>query len=80
MNYTIGEMAKKLGLSASTLRYYDQEGLLPEMIPFPKVFQRARGGTRRARLHGHAELYRPADRYKPTGTRHNRHHAKEAAP
>lgn len=27
--YTIGQMAKKLGVSTSTLRYYDREGLLP---------------------------------------------------
>lgn len=31
MIYTIGEMAKKLGVPASTLRYYDKEGLLPFM-------------------------------------------------
>ena len=31
MIYTIGEMAKKLGISASTLRYYDSQGLLPFM-------------------------------------------------
>lgn len=29
MNYTISEMAKKLGVAPSTLRYYDKEGLLP---------------------------------------------------
>ncbi len=29
MLYTVGEMAKLLGIPASTLRYYDQEGLLP---------------------------------------------------
>lgn len=29
MLYTVGEMAKVLGVQASTLRYYDQEGLLP---------------------------------------------------
>ena len=29
MFYTVGEMAKILGVPASTLRYYDQEGLLP---------------------------------------------------
>lgn len=29
MIYTIGEMAKKLNIAPSTLRYYDQEGLLP---------------------------------------------------
>lgn len=29
MTYSIGEVAKKLNLSTSTLRYYDKEGLLP---------------------------------------------------
>ena len=29
MVYTVGEMAKLLGVTASTLRYYDKEGLLP---------------------------------------------------
>lgn len=29
MIYTVGEMAKKLGVAPSTLRYYDNEGLLP---------------------------------------------------
>lgn len=29
MSYTIGEMAKKLTVAPSTLRYYDKEGLLP---------------------------------------------------
>ncbi len=29
MEYTIGEVAKVLNLSASTLRYYDKEGLMP---------------------------------------------------
>lgn len=29
MLYTVGEMAKILGIPASTLRYYDKEGLLP---------------------------------------------------
>ena len=28
MFYTVGEMAKKIGLAPSTLRYYDKEGLL----------------------------------------------------
>ena len=27
--YTVGEMAKIMGLTSSTLRYYDKEGLLP---------------------------------------------------
>ena len=29
MLYTVGEMAKIMGVPASTLRYYDKEGLLP---------------------------------------------------
>ena len=29
MNYTVGEMAQKLGVPASTLRYYDKKMLLP---------------------------------------------------
>lgn len=29
MLYTVGEMAKKLDVAPSTLRYYDKEGLLP---------------------------------------------------
>lgn len=29
MRYSIGKVAKKLGLTAHTLRYYDKEGLLP---------------------------------------------------
>lgn len=29
MSYTIGEVVKKTGLSAYTLRYYEKEGLLP---------------------------------------------------
>ena len=29
MIYTVGETAKLLGVTASTLRYYDKEGLLP---------------------------------------------------
>ena len=39
MLYTVGEMAKRLGVSASTLRYYDQEGLLP-------FVERSSGGIR----------------------------------
>lgn len=31
MTYSIGEMAKLLGVAPSTLRYYDKEGLLPFM-------------------------------------------------
>lgn len=29
MLYTVGEMARMLDVPASTLRYYDKEGLLP---------------------------------------------------
>ena len=29
MTYTIGEMAKILGVTTSTLRYYDKEGVIP---------------------------------------------------
>lgn len=29
MRYSIGQVAKKLGLTAHTLRYYNKEGLLP---------------------------------------------------
>ncbi len=39
MIYTIGEIAKKLNMPASTLRYYDKEGLLP-------FLQRSSGGIR----------------------------------
>lgn len=39
MLYTVGEMAKRLGVAASTLRYYDKEGLLP-------FVERSGGGIR----------------------------------
>ncbi|MGM9619343.1 MAG: MerR family transcriptional regulator [Oscillospiraceae bacterium] len=39
MLYTVGEMAKLLGVPASTLRYYDKEGLLP-------FVERSPGGMR----------------------------------
>ena len=39
MFYTIGEMAQKLDVSPSTLRYYDKEGLLP-------FVERSSGGIR----------------------------------
>ena len=29
MSYSIGDVVKKTGLSAYTLRYYEKEGLLP---------------------------------------------------
>ncbi|MEG0005592.1 MAG: MerR family transcriptional regulator [Clostridium sp.] len=31
MNYTVGDVAKKVGLSSYTLRYYEKEGLLPNV-------------------------------------------------
>lgn len=39
MLYTVGEMAKVLGVPASTLRYYDNEGILP-------CVERSSGGIR----------------------------------
>ena len=39
MFYTVGEMAQLLGIAASTLRYYDQDGLLP-------FVERSQGGIR----------------------------------
>lgn len=39
MLYTIGEMAKTLGMPTSTLRFYDKKGLLPFM-------ERSSGGMR----------------------------------
>lgn len=42
MDYTIGEMAKKLGVAPSTLRYYEREGLLP-------FVDRTESGVRRFR-------------------------------
>lgn len=39
MIYTVGEMAKLMGVPASTLRYYDKEGLLP-------FVERSEGGIR----------------------------------
>lgn len=39
MFYTVGEMAKKMNVAPSTLRYYDKEGLLP-------FVERSGGGIR----------------------------------
>lgn len=39
MIYTVGEIAKMLGIPSSTLRYYDKEGLLP-------FVERSPGGIR----------------------------------
>ncbi|EJO5346708.1 MerR family transcriptional regulator [Clostridium botulinum] len=40
MEYSIGEVAKKMNIQSSTLRYYDKEGLLP-------FVHRTEGGIRR---------------------------------
>lgn len=39
MVYTVGEIAKKMNVAASTIRYYDKEGLLP-------FVERSEGGIR----------------------------------
>ncbi len=39
MVYTVGEMAKLLDIPASTLRYYDKEGLLPFGSAPPGAFR-----------------------------------------
>ena len=39
MLYTVGEMAREIGVPASTLRYYDKEGILP-------FVERSSGGIR----------------------------------
>ena len=39
MEYTVGQMAKLLGVAPSTLRYYDKQGLLPGLA-------RSEGGVR----------------------------------
>lgn len=39
MLYTVGEIAKRLNIAPSTLRYYDKEGLLP-------FVERSEGGIR----------------------------------
>lgn len=39
MGYTVGEMAKMIEVPASTLRYYDKQGLLP-------FVERSPGGIR----------------------------------
>ena len=78
MAYTVGEMAKRLGVPASTLRYYDKEGLLPQVERSPggiRVFQAAddrlheKGGNVHS---GHPALHpvvRPGGRHhrRPAG-------------
>lgn len=40
MLYTVGEIARRIGIAPSTIRYYDQKGLLP-------FVKRTTGGIRR---------------------------------
>lgn len=61
MTYTVGEMAKRLGISASALRYYDREGLLP-------FVERSEGGIRLFR-EGDIEWLRMILCLKRTGMR-----------
>lgn len=45
--YTIGQVSEMFGLPISTLRYYDKQGLFPEMeagIGYPQI-QRYRAGS-----------------------------------
>ena len=37
MEYTIGELAEKMGLTTHTLRYYDEEGLLRHVKRAPNI-------------------------------------------
>ncbi len=53
MVYTVGEMARLLDVSASTLRYYDKEGLLP----FVERSSGADGILPESALEGFAEYY-----------------------
>lgn len=50
MYYTVGEMAKRLGVAPSTLRYYDKEGLLPYV-------ERSSGGIRMFKEEDFERLY-----------------------
>lgn len=59
MYYTIGEMAERSGISASALRYYDKEGLLPDV-------ERSAGGRRMFREED-AEWLRIIECLKKTG-------------
>ena len=51
MNYTIGELSKIMNVSIHTLRYYDNEGLLPFVQRKPNgqrmsIIQRTNPGIR----------------------------------
>ena len=56
--YTVGEMARMLHVPASTLRYYDKEGLFPNL---------ERSGSTRRFGEGELELLRVIDCLKKTG-------------
>ena len=49
MSYTIGEMAKKVGIPVTTLRYYDDQGLFPflerKRLGTPEISQEARAAA-----------------------------------
>lgn len=59
MHYSIGEMAKMIGVPASTLRYYDKEGLLP-------FVERTAGGIRKFKAEDY-EWLRIIECLKATG-------------
>ena len=40
MQYTIGEISKRLDMQPSTLRYYDKEGLMPVSYTHLDVYKR----------------------------------------
>ena len=63
MLYTAGEAAKILGIPASTLRYYDKEGLLPEL-------ERSSGGMRMFRDSDFASLLHPSSQRWPEDNRY----------
>ncbi|MDO4537822.1 MAG: MerR family transcriptional regulator [Coriobacteriales bacterium] len=58
-SYTIGEAARQVGLSVSTLRFYHQHGLMPHV-------ERTEGGQRRFSP-GDIEWIRYLERLKATG-------------
>ncbi len=64
MAYTVGEMARRLGVPASTIRYYDKEGLLPFVGALVRRHPRFYGeGLRMAAHHRMPEK----DRHVPQG-------------
>lgn len=59
MDYTIKEVSEMTNLSISTLRYYDKEGLLPEL-------ERKESGYR-IFTDGHLDLLKVIDSFKKAG-------------